>query len=146
MWSIRSFFNSPFTIAGSPDWKLSLWLLLAWACVCAIIIKGVKSAGKASYFLAIFPYIVLIILLIRAVTLPGAVDGILYFITPQFDKLLSAKVKHDTQKEEEVALNFNYSQQVWYAATTQLFFSLNIGMATIIMLASYNRFNHNIYR
>lgn len=77
---------------GAPDWKLSLWLLLAWACVCAIIIKGVKSAGKASYFLAIFPYVVLFILLIRAVTLPGAVDGILYFITPRFDQLLEAKV------------------------------------------------------
>lgn len=95
-WSTqRSQFNIKLVnfVAGSPDWKLSLWLLLAWACVCAIIIKGVKSAGKASYFLAIFPYIVLFILLIRAVTLPGAVDGILYFITPQFDKLLSAKVR-----------------------------------------------------
>lgn len=102
MWSIRPFFNSPVISPGSPDWKLSLWLLLAWACVCAIIIKGVKSAGKASYFLAIFPYIVLIILLIRAVTLPGAVDGILYFITPQFDKLLSAKVKNPNRMRKEM--------------------------------------------
>lgn len=87
------FSNPPsFSYAGSPDWKLSLWLLLAWVCVLAIIVKGVRSAGKASYFLAIFPYVILIILLVRAVTLPGAVDGILYFITPQFDKLLSPKV------------------------------------------------------
>lgn len=35
---------------------------------------------------------------------------------------------------------------MWYAATTQLFFSLSVGMGTIVMFSSYNRFNHNIYR
>lgn len=36
--------------------------------------------------------------------------------------------------------------QVWYAAASQMFFSLNCGMSAIIMFSSYNRFDHNIYR
>ena len=78
-----------------PDWKLSLWLLFAWVCIFLVIIRGVKSSGKVSYFLAIFPYIVMIILLIRACTLDGAIDGILYFIKPQWGELLNPKVKYN---------------------------------------------------
>lgn len=48
--------------------------------------------GFYNYLLAIFPYAVLIALLIRGVTLDGAMDGIYYFIKPQWGKLLSAKV------------------------------------------------------
>lgn len=77
---------------GFPDWRLALWLLFAWVCVFIVIVKGVKSSGKFSYFLAIFPYIVMIILLIRACTLPGAIDGIIFFIKPQWSELLSPKV------------------------------------------------------
>ena len=55
--------------------------------------KGVTSSGKAAYFTAIFPYVVLITLLIRGVTLEGAVDGILFFITPQWDKILTPQVQ-----------------------------------------------------
>lgn len=85
-------FNDFFT--GKPDWKLSLWLLLAWAVIYLIIIKGVRSSGKAAYFLALFPYVVIITLLIQACTLEGAVDGILFFIKPQFSELLNPKVKY----------------------------------------------------
>ena len=55
--------------------------------------KGVASSGKAAYFTAIFPYVVLVTLLIRGVTLEGAVDGILFFITPQWDKILTPQVR-----------------------------------------------------
>lgn len=45
-----------------------------------------------AYFTALFPYVVLITLLIRGVTLDGAADGILYFVKPEWDKLLDVNV------------------------------------------------------
>ncbi|KAH8400678.1 hypothetical protein KR009_000293 [Drosophila setifemur] len=111
---------------GYPSWSLALALGIAWVIIASIMFKGVKSSGKASYFLAIFPYVVMFVLLVRALTLPGAFDGVLYFLRPQWHKLLEP--------------------QVWYAAVTQVFFSLAICFGNIIMYASYNRFGHNIYR
>jgi len=77
---------------GVPDWRLTLCLLFSWITIFLVIIRGVKSSGKAAYFLALFPYVVMVTLLIRGATLPGAVDGILFFITPQWDKLLDPTV------------------------------------------------------
>ncbi|XP_044572226.1 sodium-dependent nutrient amino acid transporter 1 isoform X3 [Drosophila ananassae] len=111
---------------GLPNWELVLGLFLAWACVFFIIRRGVKSSGKASYFLAIFPYIVMGVLLVRAVTLPGSIDGIYYFIRPQWGKILDPKV--------------------WYAAVTQCFYSLSVCFGNIIMYASFNKFGHNVHR
>lgn len=77
---------------GTPNWQLCFCLVLAWFCISGILIRGVRSSGKASYFLAVFPYFVMIILLIRSVTLPGSIDGILYFISPKWQELWTAKV------------------------------------------------------
>jgi SNF family Na+-dependent transporter len=56
---------------GPIQWHLALCLLAAWLLIFGCLFKGIKSSGKVVYFTAIFPYIVLIILAIRAVTLPG---------------------------------------------------------------------------
>ncbi|OXA59234.1 sodium-dependent nutrient amino acid transporter 1 [Folsomia candida] len=111
---------------GPPDWRLTLCLLFSWCFIFFSIVKGVKSSGKVAYFTALFPYLVLLVLLIRGVTLPGAGDGIEAFFKPDWSKLLEPAV--------------------WYAAVTQCFFSLNTGTGSIIMFASYNPFRHNIYR
>ncbi|XP_012271680.1 sodium-dependent nutrient amino acid transporter 1 [Orussus abietinus] len=111
---------------GLPDWRLMLGLLIAWSCIFAVLARGVKSTGKAAYFLAIFPYVVMIGLLVRAVTLEGALDGIAFFVRPRWSKLLDPAV--------------------WYAAVTQCFFSLSVCFGGVIMYASYNEFRHNIYR
>lgn len=81
---------------GLPSVELACYLLLAWVVVFLVMIKGVKSSGKVAYFLAIFPYVVLVTLLIRAVTLEGSWNGIKYFITPNFKKLLEPQVNSKT--------------------------------------------------
>ena len=47
---------------------------------------------QVAYFTAIFPYVILLSLLIRGVTLPGAVDGIMFYLKPDFNKLLEPQV------------------------------------------------------
>ncbi|XP_050306156.1 sodium-dependent nutrient amino acid transporter 1-like isoform X2 [Anthonomus grandis grandis] len=111
---------------GIPDWRLTLCLLASWIVTFLVSIRGVKSSGKAAYFLALFPYVIMIALLIRAATLEGADKGMLYFIETDWNKLKDASV--------------------WYAAVTQCFFSLNVGFGSIIMYSSYNPFRHNINR
>ncbi|KAF7996892.1 hypothetical protein HCN44_002538 [Aphidius gifuensis] len=111
---------------GWPDLQLTFCLLFAWLCIFCVLAKGVQSSGKAAYFLAIFPYIIMIALLIRAVTLDGAINGIIFFIKPNWNKL--------------------FDPNVWYAAVTQCFFSLSVCFGGVIMYSSYNEFNHNIYR
>lgn len=46
------------------------------------------------YFTAIFPFVVLIILFFRGVTLENASEGMYYFIVPDFNRLLEAQVCH----------------------------------------------------
>ncbi|CAL1682501.1 unnamed protein product [Lasius platythorax] len=111
---------------GAPSWQLAICLFLSWACIFGVLFRGVKSTGKAVYFLALFPYVVMTALLIRAVTLEGAVNGILFFVTPKWDAL--------------------WKPTVWYAAITQCFFSLSVCFGPIISYSSYNNFGHRVDR
>ena len=76
----------------APIWHISLCLLLSWIVLFFVLVKGVQGSGKVAYFTALFPYLVLFILLIRGATLPGAVDGIYFFINPEWHRLLEPKV------------------------------------------------------
>lgn len=84
---------------GPPDWRLSLCLLSVWSIIFLTVFKGVKSSGKAAYFLALFPYSVLIILLVRGLTLPGSWEGVWYFIKPDWSKILEPSVRKYLPKE-----------------------------------------------
>lgn len=48
--------------------------------------------SQAVWITATMPYVVLLILLLRGVTLDGSLDGIKYYLYPQWEKLLSSDV------------------------------------------------------
>ena len=72
------------------------------------------------YFTATFPYLGLLTLLIVGALQPGAVNGILYFITPQFDKLLDIQVS----RTRNLQRSFNHAgpgpEPNWFLYTDRL--------------------------
>ncbi|XP_008398863.1 sodium- and chloride-dependent GABA transporter 2-like isoform X2 [Poecilia reticulata] len=111
---------------GDVHWDLALCLLFAWVICYFCIWKGIKTTGKVVYFTATFPYLMLFILFIRGVTLPGAADGLKYYLKPNFSKLAEPNV--------------------WCDAGTQVFFSYAVCQGVLTALGSYNKYNNNCYK
>lgn len=114
------------------------------------------------YFTATFPYLVLTILFIRGITLDGAINGIKYYLTPQWEKVLDAKVFTHTNgrmniNELQVDADLfpffllpltvcRFALQVWGDAASQIFYSLGCAWGGLITMASYNKFHNNCFR
>ncbi|VDP03581.1 unnamed protein product [Soboliphyme baturini] len=111
---------------GAVQWELFSILLLLWMAVYFTLWRGITKARKVVYFCAMFPYIALLVLLIRAVTLPNALHGIVSFLRPDLQRLLDPVV--------------------WKDAATQVFYSSGIGYGSLSALGSFNDFHHNCYR
>lgn len=97
------------------------------------------------WFTALFPYVVLFALLIRGITLPGSYNGIMYYLSPNFDAIYKAEVMKERsffRKPIMLILKF----QVWVDAATQVFFSLGPGFGVLLAYSSYNPFHNNVYK
>ena len=110
---------------GSWSYELPLALAFSWIVVFLCLMKGVKSSGKVVYFTATFPYLVLIALLVRGVTLPGALEGLKLLFIPKWEKMLEISV--------------------WRDAASQMFFSLGVSWGGLVMFGSYNKFHNKIH-
>ncbi len=93
--------------------------------LCAMVVaggigKGIERASKL--FMPIL-LVILVVLVIRAITLPGAEEGIRFFLIPDW-----SKVTADTLT----------------AAIGQAFFSLSLGMGALITYGSYMPKEHNL--
>ncbi|XP_010900342.1 sodium- and chloride-dependent betaine transporter [Esox lucius] len=111
---------------GSVRWELMLCLLACWAVCYFCIWKGIRYSGKVVYFTATFPYLMLLVLLVRGLTLPGAWEGVQYYLYPDPIRLADP--------------------QVWMEAGTQVFFSYCVGRGSQTVLGSFNKYNNNCYK
>ncbi|MFV1958263.1 MAG: sodium-dependent transporter [Planctomycetota bacterium] len=102
---------------GSFNVSVAVGLVITWAVVCWSIARGVHRVGKIVMITVPLPLVLLVILAIRGLTLDGALDGLAYYLTPDWPKLLDAKT--------------------WVAAYGQVFFSLSVGWGILIAYASY---------
>ena len=97
--------------------ELTLWVFLVVLIgylVCGFgLKKGVERVGKAMMGGL---FIILIVLAVRAVTLPGAGAGLDFYLRPDFSKLSGAGV---------------------YAAMSQAFFTLSLGIGSMAIFGSY---------
>nr|XP_033506701.1 sodium- and chloride-dependent GABA transporter 2-like [Epinephelus lanceolatus] len=111
---------------GSIHWDLAGCLLLSWIICYFCVWKGVKSSGKVVYITATFPYAMMTALLIRGVTLPGAIDGIRFYLSPDPTRLADP--------------------QVWMDAGSQILYSYAVCTGCLVSMGSYNKYNNNCYK
>ncbi|XP_076451015.1 sodium- and chloride-dependent glycine transporter 2-like [Babylonia areolata] len=111
---------------GEVVWYLAVAQTVVVLLIFLALFKGIKTSGKVVYVTATAPYVLLTVLLIRSATLPGALEGVLFYITPDFRKLV----------------DYN----IWIQASLQVFYSLAIAWGTCQTLSSFNKFNNNVLR
>lgn len=102
---------------GQIRWRIVLALLGVWVAMYFSIFKGVKWIGKVVLWIVPLPLFILFILMIRGLTLDGAVQGLEYYLEPDFSRLSDPKV--------------------WIAAFGQVFFSLTVAFGVMITYASF---------
>uniref|UniRef100_A0A1I7XZU2 Transporter n=1 Tax=Steinernema glaseri TaxID=37863 RepID=A0A1I7XZU2_9BILA len=111
---------------GGIQLELFALMVVAWLIVYFALWKGITEAKHFMYFCAICPYFILLVLLLRGVTLPGAWQGVSYFLTPKMAKL--------------------YDSSLWKDAGTQVFYSYGVGFGTLMALGSHNKYKHNAHK
>ncbi|MBT2758293.1 sodium-dependent transporter [Mesobacillus foraminis] len=93
-------------------------LIIVWVITLGILFKGVKKGIEAANKIFIPALVVLfLVIVVRALTLEGAAEGINAFFKPDWSQILNGKV--------------------WVAAYGQIFFSLSIAFAIMVTYSSY---------
>ncbi|WP_269851422.1 sodium-dependent transporter [Methanosarcina horonobensis] len=124
-WIPDLFFNNELLHVSDSPWNLGgfsypvlIGLLTTWLIIWIIEKRGVQAGiEKSSKIFMPLLWILLIVLVLRAVTLEGSINGVEWYLKPDFSKLTDVKV--------------------WQAAYGQAFYSLGLGMAIMIAYASY---------
>ncbi|KAJ0058431.1 hypothetical protein NL108_014647, partial [Boleophthalmus pectinirostris] len=111
---------------GQVQWQVLLSLFVCWVVCYFCVWKGVRSTGKVVYVTAVFPYVMLAVLLVRGLTLPGAWDGVVFYLYPEPSRLADL--------------------EVWLDACSQVMFSYGVASGTLITLSSYNKKRNNCYK
>lgn len=108
-----SMLESPVTLTF---WTILVILLAFWICSIGLQ-KGVEKIMKITMLCLLA---IMVVLAIRSVTLPGAAEGLRFYLIPDFGKVLENGVGN-----------------VIFGAMSQAFFTLSIGMGGMAIFGSY---------
>ncbi len=102
-------------------WLMLLFMLIVVAIgffVCSFgLQKGVEKVNKA---MMCSLFVIMLILVVRAVTLPGAAEGLKFYLLPDFSKIVENGIGNTI-----------------FAAMGQAFFTLSLGIGAIAIFGSY---------
>lgn len=117
---LESTFGTFITDASSPLG----WALAFMALVVLVLLGGIASGiERANKVLMPMLFVLLLVLVVRAVTLPGAEEGLRFYLVPDWSKVTLGTLRE---------------------AVAQAFFSLSVGMGTMITYGSYLSAKENI--
>ena len=110
--------SDSFWSVGGLQLKVLIPFVIAWAIVYWLLIRGVsRGIELAAKILIPLMALMMVVIVIRGVTLPGAAQGLNVLLTPDFGELLNP--------------------QVWMAAYGQVFFSIGVAFSIMIAYSSY---------
>ncbi len=113
-------FNDMLANPGEQLFYMAIVVIVGLLCTSAGLKNGVERVSKAMMSCL---FIIIVLLAIRAVTLPGAEAGLAFYLIPDFSALTS-----------------NGIAGLWeavYAAMGQAFFTLSIGIGAMMIFGSY---------
>lgn len=114
---VGNYFNA---VLSNPL-SMTIWMIIAVVLGFLTCLSGLrKGVERISTFMMSFLFIIMILLVIRAVTLPGASAGIEFFLKPDFNRLIE-----------------NGLWEAVYAAMGQAFFTLSLGIGAMTIFGSY---------
>lgn len=125
--AVRAFFRNHYETFTGGIWRPVIWFAVMMFFTGYIVIAGVKN-GIEKYAKILMPIllVLLVILVVRSVTLDGAKEGVVFLFKPDFSTISKAPAK------------------IIIEALGQAFFSLSIGMGTLITYGSYINKKENL--
>ena len=118
---IDGFFGRFISSVWEPIIVHTVFIALVAAVVLGGVKKGIEKFTKITMPLLFF---LILLLVLYSLSLPGADDGVVYLVRPDFSKLSATAIA---------------------AALGQAFFSLSLGVGTVLTYASYMRSDENIF-
>ena len=102
---------------GAIRWNVVWPLIITWAAMYFCIFKGVRLVGKIVWLTVPLPWLMLMILTVRGLTLEGSMQGLTYYLDPVWSELAKPIT--------------------WRYAFGQVFFSLSLAYGVMITYASF---------
>ena len=102
---------------GGIQLHILITLAVSWLAMYFSIFRGVKFLGKVAWLTVPLPWMILLVLTVRGLTLPGSMSGLVYYLDPDWAELAKPTT--------------------WRFAFGHVFFSLSLAFGVMVTYAGF---------